>query len=66
MVIVTGGDDQAVCVAKVELCDHSHDDDDDDDEGSPRGEDHKTTTSGSTQKTSVGKRCGNFSPSWHA
>jgi len=50
MVIVTGGDDQAVCVEKVELCD---------DEGSPRGENQRGhTTSGSTGKTSAGKRCG--------
>lgn len=53
MVIVTGGDDQAICVAEVELheCDYSMKPFD---EGSPQGR----KTSCLDEKTSAGKRCG--------
>lgn len=51
MVVVTGGDDQAVCVAEVELHDNAMKPFD---QGSAKGGE----TSCSDEKTSAGKRCG--------
>lgn len=51
VVVVTGGDDQAVCVAEVELRDNSVKPFN---LGSPRGGE---TTSCSNEKISAGKRC---------
>lgn len=51
MVVVTGGDDQAVCVAEVELRDNSMQPFDQD---SPQGQE----TSCSDEETSAGERCG--------